>query len=98
MSDLHLWMHAWSNQGEMILTSVESVDMFDSSATAVDCPDAEFRLIEASLYHVLHRTTANEPLRKVQQTKGQKGFEAWHAIVRRYDQRNMSDTKSAYAD
>ena len=31
------------------------------------------------------------------QTKGQKDFEAWHAIVRRYDQRIMSDKKSAYA-
>ena len=31
----------------------------------------------------------------MQQTKGQKGFEAWHAIVRRYDQRNMSDKSSA---
>ena len=29
--------------------------------------------------------------------KGQKGFESWHAIVRRYDQRSMSVTKSAYA-
>ena len=36
-------------------------------------------------------------MRIVQQTKGQKGFEAWHAIVRRYDQRNMSDKSSAYA-
>ena len=33
----------------------------------------------------------------VQQTHGQNGFEAWHAIVRRYDQRNMSDTNSPYA-
>ena len=33
----------------------------------------------------------------MQQTKGQKGFEAWHAIVRRYDQRKMSDKNSAYA-
>ena len=67
-SDLHLWMQAWSNQGEMILTSVKRVDKFDSSAIEVDCPEAEFRLIEASLYQVLHRTTASEPLRIVQQT------------------------------
>ena len=93
MSDLHLWMQAWSNQGEMILTSVERVDKFDSSAIAVDCPEPEFRLIDESLYHVLHRTTANVPLRVVQQTRGQEGFEAWHAIVRRYDQRNMSNKK-----
>ena len=33
----------------------------------------------------------------MQQTRGQRGFEAWHAIVRRYDQRNMSDRNSAYA-
>ena len=79
MSDLHLWMQAWSDQGEQMI--------------AFDCPDEEFRSIEASLYQVLHRTTSNEPLRIVQQTRGQKGFEAWSAIVRRYDQRNMSDTK-----
>ena len=36
-------------------------------------------------------------MRIVQETKGQKGFEAWHAVVRRYDQRNMSDKNSAYA-
>ena len=29
--------------------------------------------------------------------KGQRGFEAWHLIVRRYDQRNTSDKSSAYA-
>ena len=81
-------MQAWSNQGDMILTSVERVDKFDSRAIAVDCPEAEFRLIVASLYQVLHRTTANEPLRRVQQTKTHKGFAAWRAIVRRYDQRN----------
>ena len=34
-----------------------------------DCSDDEFRSIEASLYPVLHRTTANEPLRRVQQTE-----------------------------
>ena len=41
-----------------------------------------FRSIEGSLYQVLHRTTSNE---------------AWHASMRRYDQRNMSDKNSAYA-
>ena len=95
MSDFHLWMQAWWNQGEMILTSVDRVDKFDSKAIAVDLPEAQFRLIEASPYQVLHRTTANEPLRIVQQTKGQKGFEAWHAIVRRYDQRKCQ-TKSQH--
>ena len=45
----------------------------------------------------MHRTTFNEPLRMEQQTKGQKGLEAWRVIVRRYDRRNMSDKKSAYA-
>ena len=33
----------------------------------------------------------------MQQTTGQKGFEAWHAIVRRFDQRNMSVKSSSYA-
>ena len=37
------------------------------------------------------RTTANEPL----EPKGLKGFGAWHAIVRRYDQRNMSAKNTA---
>ena len=45
----------------------------------------------------MHRKTANEPLRIVQQTSGQDGFEAWRAIVRRYYQRNTSDINSAYA-
>ena len=97
MSDLHLWMQAWSDQGEQVLVKVESVDRFDNNVIAFDCSDEEFRSIEASLNQVLHRTTSNEPLRTVQQTKGQKGFEALHAIVRRYDQRNMSDKNSAYA-
>ena len=97
ISNLHLWMQAWSSEGEMTLTSVEKVDEFDSSAVAVGCSEAEFRLIEASLYQVLPWTTASEPQRIVQPTKGQEGFEAWQAIVRRYDQRNMVDKNSAYA-
>ena len=73
------------------------LDKFDINVIAFDCPAEEFRSIEASLYQVLHRTTSREPLKTVQQTRGQKGFEAWLAIVRRYDQRNMSDRNSAYA-
>ena len=96
-SDLHLWMQAWSDQGEQMLASVESVDRFDSNVITFDYSDEEFRSIDASLYQVLHRTTSNEPLGIVQQTRGQKGFEAWHAIVRRYDQRNVSGKNSAYA-
>ena len=79
------------------LVSVESTDKFDSSAIAFDCSDEELRSIEASLCQVYHRTTANEPLRRVQQTRGQKGLEAWHATVRRNDQRNLSDTNSVCA-
>ena len=94
MSDLlHLWMQALSDEGEPMLVSVESTDKLDNSNLAVDCPDEEFRTIEASLCQELHRTIANEPLRNVQQTKGQERFEAWRAIVRRYDQRNMSDKR-----
>ena len=76
-----------------MLARVESIDKFDNDVIAFDCPAEELRSIEASLYQVLHRTTSNEPLRIVQQTRGQKGFESWHATVRRYDQRNMSDKK-----
>ena len=80
-----------------MLVSVESTDKFDSSTIAFDCSDEEFRSIESSLHQVLHTTTANEPLRTVQQTRGQEGFEAWRAIVRRYAQRTTSDINSAYA-
>ena len=50
-----------------------------------------------SLYQVLHRTTGNEPLRKVQRTNGQKGLDARHANERRYDRRNTSHNNSACA-
>ena len=49
------------------------------------------------MFQVFHRITTNEPLRMVQQVQGQRGFEAWHLIVRRYDQRNTADRSSAYA-
>ena len=97
MSDLHLWMQAWSNQGEKMLAIVEAVDKLDHNAIASFCSDDEFRSMEASLHQVLHRTTSKEPLRIVQQTRGQRGFEARHTIVRRDDQRNTSDKNSAYA-
>ena len=70
MSDLHLWMQTWSDEGETMLVSVESTDKFDNSTVEVNCSDEEYRSIEASLHKVLHSTTANEPLRKVQQTNG----------------------------
>ena len=79
------------------MTRVESVEKIDRATLAVDCTQAEFRTFETALYQVLHRTTANEPLMMVQQVEGQRGFEAWHLIVRRYDQRNTSDKSSAYA-
>ena len=47
-----------------MLVSVESTDRFGSSTLAFDCPDEAVRTIEASLYQVVRRTTANEPLRK----------------------------------
>ena len=45
-----------------MLVSVESSDKLDISTLAFDCPDEEGRTIEASLYQVLLRPTANEPL------------------------------------
>ena len=63
-----------------MLAILEGTDKLDNNAIAFDCSDGEFRSIEASLYQVLVRTTANEPLRIVQQTRGQRGFQAWHAI------------------
>ena len=69
----------------------EGVDKLDHNAVASECSVDEFRSIEASLYLVLDRTTSHEPLRIEKQTRGQRGFGAWRAIKRRYDQRNMSD-------
>ena len=63
MSDLHLWVQAGSDKGETTSVSVKSTDTLDKS-TPVDCTDEEFRTMEASLYQVLHRTTANEPTKK----------------------------------
>ena len=62
-------MQAWSDQGEQLLVIVESVDKLDHNVIAFDCSDDEFRSIKASLCQVLHRTTSNEPLRIVQQTR-----------------------------
>ena len=96
-AELRLWMQAWSDQSERILVRVESVDKVDRSTLAVDRAEAGFRTFDIALYQILHRTTTNEPLRMVQQVQGQRGFEAWHVIVRSYDQRNTSDRISAYA-
>ena len=38
-----------------------------------------------------------EPLIMVRRARGQKGFEAWRAIVGKYDLRNMSDNNVSYA-
>ena len=92
-----VWMPAWSDERETMLVSVERADRLGNSTLSVDCSDEEFRSIEASFNQVLRRTTVNKPLRTAQRTKGQKGFEAWHAIVRRCDLRIMSEKNSAYA-
>ena len=97
MSDPHLGMQAWFDERETMLVGVESTDKFDNSTLAVEVSEEEFGTIEASMSEVLHRTTASEPLRIVQQTQGPKGFEAWRAIMRRCGQRNMSEKNSAYA-
>ena len=76
---------------------VASVDKADRSTLAVDSTEANFTTIDTAAYQVLHRTTTHEPLRMVQQVQGQKGCEVWHMIVRRYDQRSMSDRSWAYA-
>ena len=60
ISDLHLWMQAWSDQGEQMLARVERVERSDNNVIAFDCSDEEFRSIEASPYQVLHRTTSND--------------------------------------
>ena len=97
MAERHLWIQAWSDQGERILVRVESVDKVERSTLAVDCTEPDFRTFETALYQVVHGTTTNEPLRMVQQVQGQEDFEAWRLIVRRYGQRDTSDRSSAYA-
>ena len=66
-----------------MLVGVESSDKRDISTLARDCTDEEFRTIEA-----------NETQKIVQQqTREQKGFEVWPAIVGRDDQWNVSGKK-----
>ena len=50
MAELHLWMQAWSDQGERISVRVESVDIVDRSTLAVDCTEADFRTFESAQY------------------------------------------------
>ena len=76
---------------------VEAVDKVERLTLFADCTEADFRTFTTALYPILHRTTTKEPLRMVQQVQGQRGFDAWRMIVRRYDQRNTSDRSSAYA-
>ena len=66
-----------------------------ASTSLADCPDEGFRSIETSMYWVSHRTTSNEPLRRVQQASRRKQFEARHATLRMYEQRRMSNKNSA---
>ena len=96
IAELHWWMQARSDQSERILVRFESVGKVERSTLAADCVEADFRTFETALCQILHRTTTNEPLRMVQ-VQGQRGFEVWHMIVRRYDQSNTSDRSSASA-
>ena len=62
LAELHLWMQAWSDQGERIVVRVESVDKVDRSEH-----------LKPLCARFLHRTTTNEPLRMVQQVQGERG-------------------------
>ena len=52
MSDLHLWMQAWSDEEETMFVSVESTDTL-ASTLSIDCTEEELRKVEALLYQVL---------------------------------------------
>ena len=80
-----------------MLAIVEGADKLGDIAIAFDCSDDEFRSIEASLCQVLHRTTANEPLRIVQQTRRQRIRSMPFNSEEIRSQRNMSDNISANA-
>ena len=43
MAELHLWMKTWSDKGEIILVTVESVDKVERSTLAVDCTEARLQ-------------------------------------------------------
>ena len=65
ISDLLLWMQAWSDDGEEQRLSASKAPTSSTTARLrVDCSDEEFRSIVASFYQVLHRTAANAPLKK----------------------------------
>ena len=72
MSGLHFWMQTWSNEGEAMLSGVDSSDNYDIRASTVGSPLADSTLIETSLCQIPHQTTANDALRIVQQVNGQK--------------------------
>ena len=95
----HPCICGWRDQSKEKSCQCESsVDKVDNDSSPVDCSAEEFRSTETALHQILNRTTANEPLIMIQEEQGQKkGFEAWHQIVRRYDQRNTSDHNSAHA-
>ena len=49
MVELHLWMQAWSDQGERILVRVEAVDKVERLTLAADCTEADFRTFTTSV-------------------------------------------------
>ena len=53
MAELHLWMQAWSDQGERILVRVQVVDKVERTTLAVDCTEADFRTFETALNQIL---------------------------------------------
>ena len=70
-----------------MLAIVESIDRFDNNAIAFDYSNEVSDQLKHCSVRSKTETTANEPLRIVQQTRGQRGFKAWQAIVVRYDRR-----------
>ena len=56
-----------------MLVSVDSTNKFDNSTLALDCADEEF---EASLYQVLHRTTAKPTAENSETDRGTEGVQS----------------------
>ena len=78
MAEMHLWVQAWSDQGDRILVSVESVDKAARSTLAVDLhgsrlQNARNRSVPGLTEDDNKRTTEDG---WVNNNQGQKGSEA----------------------
>ena len=63
MSDLHLWMQAWSKQGEKCLSALRAPTSSTAARLHLIVQTTNSDQLRHRCARYLHRTTANEPLR-----------------------------------